>query len=173
MACKIFDPFFLKGKEDEIDRLILLSKDLNHFEYKEFDDDFFKGLEKEIPLAVQHANRHFDWSVIKESREYKTRIDRKIKRRRLENGDHLDWKDDPGERATRIWKWWKIRMIDNDDFRFFREALRLVVLTQISSCSVERVFSQLKIMRDACQDNMLEDMVEVRMFCRCNGRLPE
>ena len=63
MACKIFDPFFLKGKEEEIGRLILLSRDLIHFEYKEFDDDFSKGLEKEIPLAVEHANRHFDWSV--------------------------------------------------------------------------------------------------------------
>ena len=62
-------------------------------------------------------------------------------------------------------------MIDSDDFKYFRHALILVVLTQISSCYVERVFSQLKLVRDACGDNMLEDMVEIRMFCRCNGDL--
>jgi len=88
------------------------------------------------------------------------------------NDDHvLDWKDDPGERASIVWEWWKLRMIDNDDFKYFRHALRLVVLTQISSCSIERVFSQLKLVRDACGDNMLEDMVKIRMFCRCNGDL--
>ena len=133
MACKLFDPFFLEGKEEEIGRLNMMARDLNHFEYKEFDHDFFVGLEKEIPLAVEHANREFDWNTIQESKEYKIRIDRKIKRRKLENSDNLDWKADPGEKAARIWKWWKLRMLDSDDFRYFREALRLVVLTEVSS----------------------------------------
>ena len=57
-----------------------MARDLNHFEYKEFDHDFFVGLEKEIPLAVEHANREFDWSTIEESKEYKTRTDRKNKK---------------------------------------------------------------------------------------------
>ena len=59
----------------------------------------------------------------------------------------------------------------NEMFKCFQKALRLVVLSQVSSCSVERVFLQLKLMRDTCGDNMLEDMVEVRMFCQCDGRL--
>ena len=75
------------------------------------------------------------------------------------------------ERACRIWQWWKMRVMDSDRFKFFKMALRLVVLTQVSSCSVERVFSRLKMMREACGDNMLEDMVEIRMFCMCNGNL--
>jgi hypothetical protein len=172
LACKIFDPLFLRGKEGQIERLLILSRDLSHFQYKDFDDDFITCLGKEIPLAVEHANRNFDWELIPHSHQYKTRIDRKIKRRKLGNGDDLDWRDDPGERACQIWEWWKLRMLDNDDFLYFRTALRLVVLTQVSSCSVERVFSQLKLMRDACQDNMMDDMVEIRMFCRCNGNLP-
>lgn len=144
---------------------------MKHFEYPDFDDEFLTNLEMEIPLAVKHANKEFDWNSIKETHNFKIRIDRKIKRRRLNDGNVLEWKDDPGERASKIWEWWKLRTTNNDDFKYFRHALRLVVLTQISSCSVERVFSQLKLVRDACGDNMLEDMVEIRMFCRCNGDL--
>jgi len=62
-------------------------------------------------------------------------------------------------------------MIDNDEIKYFRHALTLVELAQISSCSVERVFSQLKLDRGARGDKMLEDIVEIRMFCRCNGDL--
>ena len=42
---------------------------------------------------------------------------------------------------------------------------------QLSSCAVEQVFSQLKLMRDACGDNLKDDMLELRMFMRCNGKL--
>ena len=47
--------------------------------------------------------------------------------------------------------------------------IRLIVLTQVSSCAIERVFSQLNLIREACGDNMLEDMLEIRMFERNNG----
>ena len=49
----------------------------------------------------------------------------------------------------------------------------MVVLTQTSSCSVERVFSRLKMVRDACGDNMYEDMLEVRMPMQCHGDLDD
>ena len=45
------------------------------------------------------------------------------------------------------------------------------MLSQVSSCSLERVFSQLKLIRDTCGDNMLEDMTEIRMILRTNGDL--
>ena len=51
-------------------------------------------------------------------------------------------------------------------------ALCLIVLIQLSSCSVERVFSRLKHIRDAIGDNMLEsDISEIRLFLQCNGDL--
>ena len=171
MACALFDPLFLKGKEEEIGRLELLADELKNFEYRHFTDEFIQELKKEIPLAVEHANSEFDWDTIPATQQFKTRIDRKIKRRNLPDDENVDWKDDPGERACRIWEWWKMRVMDCDRFKYFKVALRLVVLTQVSSCSVERVFSQLKLMRDACGDNMFEDMVEIRMFCMCNGDL--
>jgi len=51
--------------------------------------------------------------------------------------------------------WWKLRMIDNDEIKYFRHALTLVELAQISSCSVERFFLQLKLDRGARGDKML------------------
>ena len=50
-------------------------------------------------------------------------------------------------------------------------AIRLVVLTQLSSCAMERVFSQLKLIRDTCSDGLLEDILEIRMIEMCNGDL--
>ena len=81
-----------------------------------------------------------------------------------------DWKVDPGEYACTIWEWWKPRV---GTFPFHALALRLVVLAQLSSCFVERVFSRLKMRRDVCGDNMKEDMNEIRIFLQYNGDLSE
>ena len=52
-------------------------------------------------------------------------------------------------------------------------ALRLLVLSQLSSCSVERVFSCLKLVQEICGGGMLEDHLEMRLFLQCNGDLHE
>ena len=59
------------------------------------------------------------------------------------------------------------------DFPVFAVALRLVVPTQLSSCSVERVFSRLSVIEDVCGGGMLEDALEMRLFLQCNGDLNE
>ena len=46
-------------------------------------------------------------------------------------------------------------------------------VTQLSNCAVERVFSQLNLIRESCGDNMMEDMLQIRMFERCNGELSD
>eukprot|EP00985_Skeletonema_marinoi_P022665 scaffold14588_cov110-Skeletonema_marinoi.AAC.1 len=45
--------------------------------------------------------------------------------------------------------------------------------TKLSSCSVERVFSKLKDIRDAVGDRMLEDISEIRLLLQCNGDLDD
>ena len=55
-----------------------------------------------------------------------------------------DWRKDAGEKAKRIWEWWKPIVVDDSNFPFFSLALRLIALIQVSSCAVERVFSQMK-----------------------------
>ena len=90
---------------------------------------------------------------------------KKKKRYNLDNDTLLDWRQDPGERANMIWEWWRVRLMgDSNFFPTFRMCLRLVVLTQTSSFSVERVFSRLKMIRDACGDSNYEDMTEIRIL---------
>ena len=64
-------------------------------------------------------------------------------------------------------------MLDSNKFAHYKKALRLVVLTQLSSCAVERVFSCLGTICDICGDNTYEDMTEYRVFMLCNGPLEE
>ena len=82
----------------------------------------------------------------------------------------IDWKLDDGEYACRIWEWWRARA---NDFPCFTLALRLVVLAQLSSCSVERVFSRLKFIQDVCSGGIYEDSLEMRLFIQCNGDVHE
>ena len=80
-----------------------------------------------------------------------------------------DWEKDPGERACRISTFWKDKIVDDSEFIFYRNTLRLVVLTQLSSCAFEQVISQLKLIVDAVGHNMTEEITELRMFLMCNG----
>ena len=87
---------------------------------------------------------------------------------------HFDnWKDDIGERARRIWEWWRCWFVTSHPFPHFATALRLVVLVQPSSAATERVFSQLQFIRRVCGDSILEDMLELRSLIRCNNQLTD
>ena len=97
-------------------------------------------------------------------------MQRRIKRKKLNKDSVVDWKLDDGEYACRIWEWWRARITN---FPCFALALRLVVLAQLSSCSVERVFSRLKLIQDICGGGMYEDMLEMRLFIQCNGDVHE
>jgi hypothetical protein len=57
-----------------------------------------------------------------------------------------------------------------DRFTFFQEAVLLVVLVQVSSASVERVFSQLKLILESGGSDCLNDMNELRVFERVNRK---
>ena len=49
--------------------------------------------------------------------------------------------------------------------------LIMCVLAQLSSCSVDRVFSKLERIRKATGEHLKEDMCEVRLLLQCNGTL--
>lgn len=95
-------------------------------------------------------------------------MEKRIKRKKMDPGTIVDWKKDDGEYSCRIWEWWRTRMTQ---FPCFGLALRLVILCQLSSCSVERVFSRLKLIQDVCGGSMMEDHLEMRLFLQCNGDL--
>ncbi len=128
-------------------------------------------MKKEIPALVKEAKRDHDLGRIPASKEYKTRLQERIRRKQEPaEGEEIPWNEDAGEYSERIWQWWKAR---RDKFPVHALALRLVVLAQLSSCSVERVFSKLKIIRERCGENLYDDMCEVRLFLQCNGDLTE
>ena len=137
------------------------------FNFPEFDHEFINKFVKEIPDIVHRVvTFEFDWGEFKKSRLFETSLE---KRRRI-MGDAVDddWKNDAGKKATRIWGWWQSIVIDESIFPCFLSALRLVVILQVSSCTVERVFSQMKYALDFC-GNVYEDHLEVRMFARLMG----
>jgi hypothetical protein len=77
------------------------------------------------------------------------------------------WKEDISERARRIWEFWRMKG-DSDKLPSFAKAARLVVLVQVSSASVERVFSQVKLLFDTIKEKGLQDNIEVRLYERLN-----
>ena len=164
-AATLFDP--LTSKDMTIIALQEKVKALTFFEHdKHFNQEFLAKMHKEVSRYREKANEVINWDAIKPSKQYKTRLQRCMKRRKLNDDHQFDWKNDPGERACRIWEWWKT--IDESELPCFKFAVRIVAICQVSSCAVERVFSQLKMINDAC-GIMYEDMLEVRMFCRTNG----
>ena len=52
-------------------------------------------------------------------------------------------------------------------------AILLIVLAQLSSCSVERVFSKLEKIRKVTSDTLKEDMCEIHLLLQVNGDLDE
>ena len=60
---------------------------------------------------------------------------KRAKRKRTDENNEAamteDWKKDPGEKASKIWEWWRLRVydIENPKLMFFAQAIRLVVLT--------------------------------------------
>jgi hypothetical protein len=85
-----------------------------------------------------------------------------------------DWHDDPGEKGRRIWEWWRSRLLDEIcPFVYFKEAVRLVVLVQTSSASIERVFSETKWILASVGESILEDNLELRLLRRCCKKLEE
>ena len=143
-AARIFDPFYLEVEEDHI--LFDNIKGLKSFGYEEFDDLFLLSLKLETPKLVEYTKEYFDWDNIPSSSLYQTRLQGKKKQLPQFEATDSSWKDDPGERSQKIWEWWRILLSRTPTpFPTYAEAVRLVVLTQVSSCSVERVFSKLAI----------------------------
>ena len=170
-AMDMFNPEWLANNIDGDTGIVLelhrrVDK-LKAFQYRPFNKILFDGLKKEMKLFVLEAKADHDLGKIKPSEKYKTRLQKRIKKKKR-SAETFDFRDDAGEYSERIFAWMKPR---RQKFPYHALALRLVVLTQLSSCSVERVFSKLEGIHHVCGDNLFEDMTEVRLFLQCNGDL--
>ena len=80
---------------------------------------------------------------------------------------HKTWKDDYIEMARRVWEWWQSNHAV-PGIPSFAVAARLVALVQVSSASVERIFSQVKLVCEATGVTPLKETAECRVLQRCN-----
>jgi hypothetical protein len=166
-----------------------------HFNFPQFTPDFTTNLKAEVPQLLLHARKDFNWSAVDGAAEYDAALvsKRKLKetkaaaaaaptaassssapppppseiteaQERTEEG-LFDWKQDPAERARRLWEWWVPRL---GEFAFWLKALTLVTLVQPSSADVERLFSQLKLILEQIGVSGLEENYEGRTMTRVN-----
>ena len=119
---------------------------------------------------VSESNQGHDFDKLVTSNQFETRTQKIIKRNKLDPNVRLTWQNDDAEYAYTIWEWWRGRRYDIPCCDL---ALRIAVLSQTSSCYVERVFLRLKLVEDAVGENMKNDMLELRMFLQCNSDISE
>ena len=82
-----------------------------------------------------------------------------------EHENFVKWEDDRSMHARCIWKWWGSKY---HKYPGFGSVVRLIALLQTSSASVERVFSQLKLIVGQIGQSALEDNFELRLMRRVN-----
>ena len=82
-ASQIFNPILLLGHTDAevVTKLHLLIDKLTHFGYKRFTECFLRQLKKELPQVVKEADRDHDLDRIDCSKQFRTRMQKRIKRK--------------------------------------------------------------------------------------------
>ena len=117
---------------------------------------FIDNFKDEIKAIVDRATHfEFDWDGVEKSRLFQTRLQKRRRDARNAADVDDDWKKDAGEKATRIWEWWRPVIRNEAEFPCFSLALKIIGTLQVSSCAVERVFSQLQVIRDVCGDHII------------------
>jgi hypothetical protein len=151
-------------------------KDLKKFGFDEFRDGhgILDDMIGELPayLAVVNSTPEEFWDKVVGAAAY----DKDLKEKQESEDPDIKakfagktWIDDRIEKARRVWEWWKIY---HHKFTFFSNAVRLVVLVQTSSASVEHVFSQVKIIVDTIGEAALESTLETHLMQRVNDYGP-
>lgn len=134
---------------------------LREFGFDELRDKvLIEDMRKEIPAyiaAIKTTHESF-WSKVDGAKEYDDEAKKK-------DGNETSWKDDRIEQSRRVWEWWRVK---SDKLFYFFTAARLVAIVPLSSASVERVFSQVKLIIEACGQNILEETLETRVMERVN-----
>jgi hypothetical protein len=111
-------------------------------------------------LQMETRSANEDMTRVDGVEEY----ERKLTEKNEKNGTAKTWEGDDSEYGRRIWKWWGSK---HSLFHAFDKAVRVVALVQPSSASVERVFSQLKLILEEIGEVGLHDNIEARLMARC------
>ena len=139
---------------------------LSIFGFPELTDAVLTGMKGELGDVLAAARGPYVWSSVPGAREYDSR-------RGGGNDNPSAWRKDPAEKARRYWLRWREMSYPTQQFPHFATAIRLVVLVQPSSAAIERCFSQLKLIVDETGCTVLSDLLQLRMFMRCNSKAYE
>lgn len=163
-AASVLNPFILKDCSLEKARCLIGM--LRTFGFRRFTESFLQKLQNKAGRLITAAKAPYDWDSVEGAEEYN-----KAPRKKNEKDSttiqtsrevrYESWEEDPSEKSRRIWYWWKDH---KPEFEDFATAVRLVGLVQVSSASVERLFSQLKLVVDSVGQSMLEETLEARLF---------
>jgi len=170
-AARVFNPLAVATMTaPEISMAI---KDLRHFNFDEFrvGNGIIEDMINQIPAylaQVKNTGQSF-WNGVEGSAKYDKEIAKKAMKdpEKYEGGDYT-WRNDPIEKARRVWEWWKANCTNSSIHYFVLLAVHLVVLVQVSSASVEHIFSQVKLICDNIGVSCLEESIICRMYERCN-----
>jgi hypothetical protein len=138
-----------------------------HFGFDEFCeghgiiDDMIPEINAYKAVAT-FANDEF-WNNLDGSSEYDEKLATRIGNGTI--GDDVTWKDDPIESTRHVWEFWRVHRKNVKIFHNAKAA-HLIALVQISSASVERIFSQMTLIWDSCGDSMLEETL-FGCVCEC------
>ena len=133
----------------------MLAKKLNHLGNTDFTLSFIRRLIDAIKLAVEHVNVPFDCDSNDSTNQFKTRMQRRIKRYKLDDDHEFDWIMDPGEKVCKSGCGGERAFLMATSSHATRKHSGLYSLRK-SSRAAERVFSCLKLIRDTCVDNSLK-----------------
>ena len=117
-------------------------------------------------LATIRSTSGEFWDQVDGAAKYNAALARKAEQNPGKYSGHT-WMDDTNEKAHRIWELWRAKA-KRDNLQYFGMTARIVVLVQMSSASVERVFSQVKLIVNSIGENALEDNLETRLVERVN-----
>ena len=131
------------------------------FGYNCFTHKFIDTLKMELLNIVEETNFDHDLDKIVLSMEYKFRMEKRVRRKRLDEDTVLDWKLNTGDYSCHIWEWLRPCIAK---IHYLGLAPRLVVLYQLLCCSIERVFSLLKLIQEIYGGGMLEDHLKMCLF---------
>ena len=92
-ASQIFNSLFLSGHTDVeiITKLFPLADKLLSFGYNHLTKEFIAQLKKELPRIVKEADKYHDLDTINCSKQFKTRMQKRIGRKKLDINTVLDW----------------------------------------------------------------------------------
>ena len=161
-----------KTSHDEIKEAV---QDLTHFCFDEFcsSSGTVDDMIEQIPsymVKVQSTTSKF-WKNVAGAEKHNAKLAKKAADGPEKYGS-ATWKTDPIEQARCVWWWWR-ETHNYQGIHFFSIAARLVVLVQVSSASVERIFSQMKLICETTGNIPLEETVLACVFQQCNDYLTQ